>query len=134
MSKGTVNKAIIIGRLGADPELRTTASAINVANFSVATVEKSKSGEQTEWHRMVAFGKLAEIVAQYLHKGSKAYFEGRIQTKKWQDQQGQTRYSTEIIASEMQMLDGKSDSPAVAPQVDHAPVHESTNTDGFPPF
>ncbi len=112
MSRG-VNKAIIVGTLGQDPEVRYTASGSAVANISVATNENWKDRntgemqERTEWHRIVMFGKLAEIAQQYLKKGSQAYFEGRIQTRKWQDQSGNDRYSTEIVANEMQMLGGR---------------------------
>jgi single-strand DNA-binding protein len=112
MARG-VNKAIIVGTLGQDPEIRYTANGSAVANISVATNEswKDKSTgeaqERTEWHRIVMFGKLAEIAQQYLKKGSQAYFEGRIQTRKWQDQSGNDRYSTEIVANEMQMLGGR---------------------------
>lgn len=106
-----VNKAIIVGTLGQDPEIRYTANGGAVANISAATNEKWKdkegqSQESTEWHRIVMFGKLAEIAQQYLKKGSQAYFEGRIQTRKWQDKDGNDRYSTEIVANEMQMLGG----------------------------
>lgn len=112
MARG-VNKAIIVGTLGQDPEVRYTASGSAVANISVATNESWKdrqtgeAQERTEWHRIVLFGKLAEIAQQYLKKGSQAYFEGRIQTRKWQDQSGNDRYSTEIVANEMQMLGGR---------------------------
>ena len=112
MARG-VNKAIIVGTLGQDPEVRYTANGSAVANLSVATNENWKdrqTGEQqerTEWHRIVMFGKLAEIAQQYLKKGSQAYFEGRIQTSKWQDESGNDRYTTEIIANEMQMLGRK---------------------------
>jgi single-strand DNA-binding protein len=112
MARG-VNKAIIVGTLGQDPEVRYTASGSAVANISVATNENWKDRntgemqERTEWHRIVMFGKLAEIAQQYLKKGSQAYFEGRIQTRKWQDQSGNDRYSTEIVANEMQMLGGR---------------------------
>lgn len=126
MSRG-VNKAIIVGTLGQDPEIRFTANGGAVANISVATNEEWKDKatgakqERTEWHRIVMFGKLAEIAQQYLKKGSQAYFEGRIQTRKWQDQQGNDKYSTEIVANEMQLLGGKPDSgqqqrPAPQPQ------------------
>ena len=106
-----VNKAIIVGTLGQDPETRYTANGSAVVNLSVATNEswKGKDGnkqERAEWHRIVIFGKLAEIAEQYLKKGSQVYLEGRIQTRKWQDQQGNDRYSTEIVANEMQMLGG----------------------------
>lgn len=112
MSKDT-NKAIIIGNLGNDPEVRHTAGGAAVANITVATSDSWKdknTGEQqerTEWHRVVAFGRLAEIMGEYLREGSKVYIEGRIQTRKWTDNEGQDRYTTEIIANEMQMLDAK---------------------------
>ena len=110
MARG-VNKAIIVGTLGQDPEVRYTANGSPVANISVATNENWKDRntgemqERTEWHRIVMFGKLAEIASTYLKKGSQAYFEGRIKTRKWQDDGGHDRYSTEIVANEMQMLD-----------------------------
>ena len=112
MARG-VNKAIIVGTLGQDPEVRYTANGSAVANLRVATNESWKdrqTGEQqerTEWHSIVLWGKLAEIAQQYLKKGSQAYFEGRIQTRKWQDQSGNDRYTTEIVANEMQMLGGR---------------------------
>lgn len=118
MARG-VNKAIIIGTLGQDPEVKYTAGGSAVVNIGVATNETWKdkqtgeAQERTEWHRIVMFGKLAEIAAQYLKKGSQAYFEGRIQTRKWQDKSGQDRYTTEIVANEMQMLGGKSSSSTV---------------------
>ena len=118
MARG-INKAIIVGTLGRDPEIKYTASGSAVANISVATNESWKDKntgemqERTEWHRIVLFGKLAEIAAQYLKKGSQAYFEGKIQTRKWQDQSGQDRYTTEIVANEMQML-GSRQAPAGA--------------------
>jgi len=111
-----VNKAIVIGTLGQDPDVKATANGGTICNVSVATNESWKdknTGEKkeaTEWHRIVMFGKLAEIAAQYLKKGSQAYFEGRIQTRKWQDGQGNDRYSTEINASQMTMLDSKGQS------------------------
>jgi single-strand DNA-binding protein len=114
MARG-VNKAIIVGTLGRDPEVKYTAGGSAVANISVATNENWKDKttgenvERTEWHRIVMFGKLAEIAGQYLKKGSQAYFEGKIQTRKWQDQSGQDRYTTEIVANEMQMLGGRAD-------------------------
>lgn len=112
MARG-INKAIIVGNLGNDPEIRHTAGGAAVANISIATVESWKdknSGEKqekTEWHRVIAFGRLAEIIGEYLRKGSQVYIEGRIQTRKWQDKDGQDRYTTEIVANEMQMLGGK---------------------------
>lgn len=109
-----MNKAIIIGNLGADPDTRQTASGDAVANLSVATTEKwkDKQGnrqEKTEWHRVVVFGRLAEIAGQYLKKGAKVAIVGSIETRKWQDDQGQNRYSTEIKARELEMLDSRSD-------------------------
>ena len=108
----SVNKTILIGNLGADPETRYLPSGDAVANIRIATTERYKdksSGETkelTEWHRIAFFGKLAEIVEKYLKKGSSVYIEGRIRTRKWQDQSGQDRFSTEIIADSMQMLGG----------------------------
>jgi single-strand DNA-binding protein len=118
MSRG-VNKAIIVGTLGQDPDAKRTASGNAVVNISVATNESWKdktTGEQvekTEWHRIVMFGKLAEISVQYLRKGSQAYFEGKIQTRTW-EKEGVKMYTTEIVANEMQMLGGKSESSAPA--------------------
>ncbi len=116
MARG-VNKAIIIGTLGQDPEVRYTGGGSAVANLRVATNESWKDKqtgemqERTEWHSIVMWGRLAEIAQQYLKKGSQAYFEGRIQTRKWQDQSGNDRYSTEIVANEMQMLGGRGGAP-----------------------
>jgi single-strand DNA-binding protein len=113
MASRGINKVILIGNLGADPEVRYTPSGGAVANLRLATSETwrdRQTGEQqerTEWHRVALFGKLGEIAGEYLHKGSKVYIEGRLQTRKWQDQQGQDRYSTEIIGNEMQMLDSR---------------------------
>ena len=108
-----INKATILGRLGQDPEMKHAASGTAICNVSVATSETWKdknTGEKqqkSEWHRVAAFGKLAQIMGDYLRKGSLVYIEGRIQTRKWTDKDGQDRYSTEIIANEMKMLDGK---------------------------
>ena len=107
-----INKAILIGNLGSDPEVRYTQSGTAVANFNIATTEKWKGQdgqmqEQTEWHRIVAFARLGEICGEYLSKGSKVYIEGRIQTRKWEDRDGNARYTTEIVAKEMKMLDAK---------------------------
>ncbi len=127
MARG-VNKAILIGNLGSDPEVRYTPSGFAMANLRVATTERRKdreSGEyrdHTEWHRVVLLGKLAEIAGEYLKKGSKVYIEGRLQTRKWQGQDGQERYTTEIVANDLQMLDsrggdvGYEASPRPAPQ------------------
>lgn len=115
MARGTVNKVIILGRLGQDPDVRTTASGTQVVNLNVATNERGRADEQgnrqdvTEWHRIVLFGRTAEVAAQYLSKGSQVYIEGRLQTRKWQDQSGQDRYSTEIVGNEMQFIGGRSD-------------------------
>lgn len=113
MASRGVNKAILVGHLGRDPEIRYAASGAAIANVSLATSESWKdkqSGEnqeRTEWHRVVFFGRLAEIVGEYLKKGSQVYVEGRIQTRKWQDKDGNDRYTTEIVASDMQMLGGR---------------------------
>ena len=110
MSK-VINKCILIGNLGADPDVRQTQGGSSVATLSVATSEAWKDKqtgekkEKTEWHRVVAFNRLAEIMGEYLKKGSKVYIEGKLQTRKWQGQDGQDRYTTEIVANEMQMLD-----------------------------
>lgn len=109
----SVNKVIIVGNLGADPEVRYLPSGDAVANVRVATTDRYKdkaSGnykEMTEWHRISFFGRLAEIASEYLKKGSSIYVEGRIRTRKWQGQDGQDRYSTEIVADQMQMLGGR---------------------------
>lgn len=108
-----VNKVILVGRLGQDPEVRYMPNGNAVANISVATSEswKDQQGQQqerTEWHRVVMFRRLAEITGEYLRKGSQVYLEGKLQTRKWQDQNGQDRYSTEIVADQMQMLDSRS--------------------------
>ena len=108
-----VNKVIIIGNLGADPEARQFSNGGSVTNISVATSEQwtdKQSGEKreaTEWHRIALFNRLGEIAAQYLRKGSKVYIEGKLKTRKWQDKDGVERYTTEIIANELQMLDGR---------------------------
>jgi single-strand DNA-binding protein len=119
-----VNKAILIGRLGKDPEVRYTPDGTMVTNFNLATDEqwKDKSGEKvqkTEWHRIVTFGKLAEICGNYLVKGKLVFVEGRIQTRSWEDKDGVKRFTTEIVASNMQMLDskGQTKSEGTAPDV-----------------
>ncbi len=112
MARG-INKAIIVGNLGADPEVRSTQSGTTVTTINVATSESwrdkntGENREQTEWHRIVLWGKLGEIAGEYLRKGSQVYIEGKIQTRKWQDKDGQDRYTTEIKANEMQMLGGR---------------------------
>ncbi|MCW8127467.1 single-stranded DNA-binding protein [Microbulbifer halophilus] len=113
MATRGINKVILIGNLGVDPETRFTPSGVAVANVSLATSDSwrdkqtGQQQERTEWHRVVFFNRLAEIVGEYLRKGSKVYVEGRLQTRKWQDQNGQDRYTTEIVANEMQMLDSR---------------------------
>ena len=116
---GSVNKVILVGNLGRDPEIRTTQSGDKIANLSVATSESwndrqtGERRERTEWHRVVIFGRVAEIAEQYLRKGSKVYVEGSLQTRKWQDQSGQDRYSTEVVLQrfrgDLQMLDRAGD-------------------------
>ncbi len=108
----SVNKVILIGNLGADPEVRYMPSGDAITNVRLATTDtwKDKNGdkqERTEWHRVAFFGKLAEIAGEYLKKGSQIYIEGRLQTRKWQDKDGQDRYTTEIVADRMQMLGGR---------------------------
>jgi single-strand DNA-binding protein len=109
MAKGTVNKVILLGRLGADPDIRYSASGTAVAKFNVATNDydpSSETKERTEWHRVVAFGKTAEIAGNYLSKGRQVYIEGSLRTQQWEDAQGVKRYTTEIIVREMQLLGG----------------------------
>jgi len=119
MSRG-INKVILVGNLGADPETRYMPSGSAVTNLRLATSESWKdkqTGEQqerTEWHRVAMFGRLAEIAAEYLRKGSQIYVEGSLRTRKWQDKDGNDRYSTEIVANEMQMLGGRADQSAPA--------------------
>ncbi|WP_374690945.1 single-stranded DNA-binding protein [Accumulibacter sp.] len=118
----SLNRVTLIGHLGADPELRTTPNRETIATIRLATTETSRDKttgarkESTEWHRVIFFGRLAEVVGDYLRKGAAIYLDGRIQTRKWQDQAGQDRYTVEIIASEMQMLGARpsaNDAPAV---------------------
>ena len=146
-SKG-INKAIIVGSLGNDPETRYMPNGNAVTNISVATSIgwKDQSGQQqekTEWHKVSAFGKLAEIMAQYLKKGSKVYIEGRIETKKYQAADGTDRYATSIIANEMQMLDSRSEGQQShpqdnqarqAPQQQAAPAQDADDFDDGIPF
>lgn len=110
-----INKVILVGRLGKDPEVRYTPDGTAIANFSIATSEEwkdkgtGKKQERTEWHRIVAFRRLGEICGEYLSKGKQVYIEGRIQTREWEDKDGNKKYTTEIVANQMQMLDGKGD-------------------------
>ncbi|MDH5256746.1 MAG: single-stranded DNA-binding protein [Gammaproteobacteria bacterium] len=120
MARG-INKVILVGNLGNDPEVRYTPAGGAVANVTIATSETWKdknSGqkqEKTEWHRVVMFNRLGEIAGEYLKKGSKVYVEGKLQTRKWQDKNGQDRYTTEIVASELQMLDSRGGAGDFAP-------------------
>jgi single-strand DNA-binding protein len=119
MARG-INKVILIGNLGADPETRAMPSGTTVANLRVATSESwrdKQTGEQqerTEWHRVALFGRLAEIAGEYLRKGSQVYIEGSLRTRKWQDKQGNERYSTEIVGNDLQMLGGRGGAGASA--------------------
>jgi single-strand DNA-binding protein len=135
MSKGTINKAIIIGRLGQDPEMKYTPSGTAVANFSVATnhAVKDQDGnfsDKTEWHRIVAYGRTAEVAGEYLVKGKLVFVEGRIQTRSWEDQNGQKRYMTEIVCSNMQLLGSKNEGDATPADVnDKDEAGESQETE-----
>jgi len=121
MARG-VNKVILVGNLGKDPDMKYTASGAAIANITVATSESwndkqtGEKQEKTEWHRVVFFRRLAEIVGEYLRKGSQVYIEGKLQTRKWQDQNGQDRYTTEIVANEMQMLGSRGGEGGSHPQ------------------
>lgn len=112
-----INKVILLGNLGKDPELRVTPTGVQVCQFSLATSEKRREPttqqlvDHTEWHNIVTFGKTAELCSKYLKKGSQIYLEGKIQTRRWQDQNGQTRYTTEIIANNVKFLSRLSDKP-----------------------
>ncbi len=134
MGKG-INKVIIVGNLGNEPETKQLPSGGTVTNISVATSESWKDKntgekqERTEWHRIVFFNRLAEIAGEYLSKGSKVYVEGALRTRKWQDNQGQDRYTTEIVGSEMQMLDSKG-----ASQGSPAPAQEEGFAEDDIPF
>lgn len=131
MGRG-VNKVIVVGNLGSDPDTRYMPSGSAVTNLSIATSETWKdkqSGEQkerTEWHKVAMFGRLAEIAAEYLRKGSQVYIEGKLRTRKWQDKDGKDRWTTEIVADEMQMLGGRSGSGAPA-------MNESRESTSAPP-
>ena len=137
MAARGINKVILIGNLGSDPEVRYSQAGAAITNISVATSETWKdkqtgqSQERTEWHRVVFFNRLAEIAGEYLRKGSKVYIEGSLRTRKWQDRDGQDRYTTEVVANEMQMLDsrGASQAGGYPPQDNFsrsAPQSEST--------
>jgi single-strand DNA-binding protein len=137
MAKGTLNKAILIGRLGKDPEIRATQSGGSVVSFSVATnhSQKNAQGEWndiTEWHNIVVFGNRAEFAGKYLSKGQLVYIEGRLQTSSWEDQNGQKKYKTEVIANDLQMLGSKSDNSAQT--ANSAPLESNNAGDGGAPF
>jgi single-strand DNA-binding protein len=130
----SVNKAIIVGNLGSDPEIRSTSGGSRVATVSVATNRRwtNRTGEMqedTQWHRVVAWNKLAEIVEQYLKKGDRIYVEGRIQYRQWEDQNGQKRYSTEIVANDLVMLGGRGEG---AFEYQKAPSHGGEEYEDFP--
>ena len=139
----SVNKVILVGNLGRDPEVRYMPNGDAVANYSIATTEtwKDKNGmrqEKTEWHNIVMYRRLAEIAGEYLKKGSSVYIEGRLQTRKWQDKQGNDRYTTEIIADQLQMLGGRNSNAAgQTPGQDHGAASPSqpggASTDDTPP-
>jgi single-strand DNA-binding protein len=125
----SVNKVILVGNLGADPEVRYTPSGAAVANFSLATTDQwtNKDGgkeEKTEWHRIVAFNRLGEICGEYLHKGKQVYIEGKIQTRSWEDKEGIKRYTTEIVALGMQMLGTKGRDDTASRMSERPPVEE----------
>ena len=131
-----INKAIIIGNLRKDPEVRYTAAGLAVTNFTVATTETwtkdGKKEEKTEWHRIVAFDKLGETCGQYLSKGSKVYIEGKIQTRSWDDKDGNKRYTTEIVARDMKMLSPKSGSGSGGHYQEEPPLAEPVMGDDVP--
>ena len=134
MSRG-VNKVILLGRLGKDPEMRYAPSGTAIATFSLATNhrQKSQDGEwvdKTEWHNLIAFGKTAEIAGEYLKKGRELYVEGRLQTSSWEDQQGQKKYKTEIVVSDLQMIGPKGDVSSSSPSEKPA---ETTQSSAPPP-
>ena len=129
-----INKVILVGNVGADPEVRYTASGSAVANFNIATTEQWKDKntgekqERTEWHKIVAWGRLGEICGEYLHKGKQVYIEGKLRTKQWEDREGNRRYTTEVIAQTMQML-GRPGKMGSAETVDERfPVEEPIDT------
>jgi len=127
MSKGTVNKVILIGRLGKDPDMRYTPSGTAVANFNMATNQSTKDQDgnftdHTDWHRVVAFGRTAEVAGEYLTKGKLVYVEGRLQTRSWDDKEGKKKYITEVVCSNMQLLGSRGDSP---PKMDDAPADDN---------
>jgi single-strand DNA-binding protein len=137
----SVNKVILIGNLGRDPETRYSADGAAITNITLATTDRWKdkaSGEmkeQTEWHRVAFFGRLAEIAGEYLRKGRPVYIEGRLRTRKWQDKEGQDRYTTEIVADQMQMLGSRegAGAPAAPGEMDDAPAPAPARSGGGRP-
>jgi len=144
MSRGTINKAVLIGRLGKDPEMKYTPSGTAVASFSIATNYSVKDGDgnytdKTDWHNIVVFGRRAEFAGEYLSKGRLVYIEGRIQTRSWEDQNGNKKYMTEIISSDVQLLGSKGDSspketeePTPAEPSKEAPAQDEEEADDLP--
>ena len=137
--RGTVNKVILIGRLGRDPDMRYTPSGMATASFSIATNSRAKDPEgnfidHTDWHNIVMFGKLAEIAGEYLKKGKLVYLEGRLRTRSWEDQNGVKQYRTEVVANNMVMLGPKGE-PEIEPPVteDTTPATEATDAADEPP-
>lgn len=129
----SVNKVILLGRLGQDPELKYTQNSTAVCNLSVATTYKSKDKETTEWTRVVSFGKTAELCSQYLSKGRQAYVEGRLQTRSWEDKDGNKKYATEVIADKVQFIGGKEDAPNNTNQGNYQqPAQANFATDDVP--
>ena len=128
-----VNKVILVGRLGRDPEVRYTPSGTAVANFSIATSEEWKDKntgekqERTEWHRIEAWRRLGEICGEYLHKGKQVYIEGRLQTDVWEDRDGNKRYTTKVVAQNMQMLDSPAKEGRIESRDEQFPVEEPIN-------
>ncbi|NOL48745.1 single-stranded DNA-binding protein [Pelistega europaea] len=135
----SVNKVILIGNLGRDPEVRYNANGIGVANFSLATTygwtdkQTGERKEETEWHRVVTFGALSDIVERFLRKGSQVYIEGRLKTRKWQDKSGKDQYTTEVIAEQMQML-GKPISSTESQESAEATSDLNMDEEEMPPF
>lgn len=131
-----INKVILIGNLGADPEIRRTQNGIPVTSFNIATSErwKDKDGqmqEQTEWHRIVTWDRLAEVCGEYLHKGSKVYIEGKLQTRKWQDKDGHDRWTTEVVARDVQFLTPKGGGSSGYYNDDPGPAAGGAQTGGY---
>ncbi len=141
-----MNLTILTGNLGRDPEIRYTKDGSAVANINLATTERVKGEDRTEWHRLVAFGKTAELMGQYLFKGSKIGVQGKLQTRKWQDKDGNNRYTTEVVVDRMEFLDSKGNKGQGQSQGqpqgqqgypgpnDHVPGQESNIDDGSIPF